>query len=187
MRSAAAAIGPASASIDCNLRCADSEKFSLMRATRSMLPSLMRWPLLYRSGRSFTNYVGQPLDFPRFTPDQHGIEAAGAPRAARGKVMAGGCNEATALRGCNAGCRAAEGLRTAGTHLHEHQNAVGCCHDVDFAEAAAVVALQDLQSLALEEGGGETFVGTAAAGHGRSRTTSLPSVNCAAVRPRMKL
>ena len=35
MRSAAAAMGRASASMACSLRCADSEKFSLMRVMRS--------------------------------------------------------------------------------------------------------------------------------------------------------
>ena len=37
MRSAAAAIGPASASMACSLRCALSEKFSLMRVMRSIV------------------------------------------------------------------------------------------------------------------------------------------------------
>src|SRR5688572_28785902 len=156
----------------------------------------MRCPLLYRpvphspnlilprspSCPSFSECVRQPFDAPLSAVDQHHVEAAGVAGPARGQVVPGRGDHAPPLGGGDAGGGAPEAVRAAGTHLDEHEHRVGGRDEVDFAEAAAVVAFQDPESLALEESGGEILFGAPAAGHGDERTVSLPSTNCAAVR-----
>src|SRR5688572_1013695 len=98
--------------------------------------------------------------------------------------MAGGGHEPLALWRGDAAGGAAVRLGPPRSNYHEHELCAVDGDQVDLAEAAAVVAREDLQSLGLEESGGETLGGLAAAVHGRSRTTSLPSLNCAARRRR---
>src|SRR5262249_12704471 len=115
--------------------------------------------ILYRPRCSFTKHVGQPLDPLLPAPDQNRVETAGALGAVRGEVMRGGGEEPSPFGHSDAGRGAAVVLGAAGAHLDEHQDAAGRADDVDFAEAAAVVSLEDLQAPALEESGGEILVG----------------------------
>src|SRR6185436_9928828 len=165
MRSAAAAIGPANASIDCSLRCADSEKFSLMRVMRSNLTSFCVMPAIVPTRAlihqtSFTKRVRQPLDPPLVPMEQHHVEAAGAGGTVRREVVPRRGDEAPPFGRGDAGAGPAEFVRAPGAHLDEHQHRVAGGNEVDFTETAAVIALEDLQTLALKEGGGEALVGT---------------------------
>jgi 16S rRNA (cytidine1402-2'-O)-methyltransferase len=88
--------------------------------------------------------------------DQKHIEAAegiGPP----GEIQARRREQALALRRGDALGRAAEAGPAAHAHLGEHQHAALFCDEVDFAEAAAPVALQDTQAGGAKDPGAKVF------------------------------
>src|SRR5688572_29878413 len=113
MRSAPCAIGPASASMACSLRWADSEKFSLMRVMRSTGGIVPDDPSPLTRG-SHTKRAGQPFDALLGAAYEHYVEAAGRLRLVAGEVVARRANDATTLGGGDACRGAAECFRGAG-------------------------------------------------------------------------
>src|SRR5690242_10599218 len=135
-----------------------------------------------RRTASFSEGILDPLDVRRRATDQHGIETARRNAAAAGEIMMRRRYEPPALDGGNALGRAAKALRAALAYFDEHQCRTVARDEVYFAEATAIIAFGDDQSVPAQERGGERFRGFAPAVHCLpAKISSFPSANWAPV------
>src|SRR5687768_7796089 len=96
--------------------------------------------------------IPYPLDARRFAFDQQRVEAALRQIAQPRKIMTRGPQELCSLGRGDARSGAAEGQRSAPPHFDENSRAAVARDEIDLTQPAAVVARDDRQSPALEEG-----------------------------------
>src|SRR5438477_8769344 len=109
--------------------------------------------------------IADPLHMPRRTIDEEHVEAAVALGPAR-EIEPRRGDQARALRGRDAFGGAAEVAGAAHAHLGKHERALFFGNEVDLAETAAPVALDELEARRAHELGTEVFGSRAFAVHG---------------------
>src|SRR5262249_11254083 len=90
------------------------------------------------------------------------------------EIMSGGRKQPLALRSGNAPGGAAEFFRSPRANFDKHRRGPESCDQIDFAESAAVIALEDRESPLLEKSGGASL-GAVTSRHGpRPRSSACP-------------
>src|SRR6185369_3406409 len=152
-------IGSPRTSAACCFNLALSAKCAATRARSFPSACCMCAPIL------LGERVPYPLHMSRRPVDQEDIEAAGSLRATR-EVEPRRRDQARALRCSDALAGAAEMTGTAHAHFGEDERAVFLGDQIDLAEAAAPVALDQLEAGRAQELGAEVFRSRTLAVHG---------------------